>query len=261
LRQTGISIKAGRRLQWPDNYFYLQSIFRYQYNNIIDGRNFYAEGTTNQYTLGITLSRTDIDNPIFPSKGSKISLSGDISGGPFLPGDVDYFKVGLKTEWYKRLLNSNRLAFYLGLEMGYIDELRSGTIIQPFEYFFMGGNGLIIATTPLRGYEDRSVGPRNFFGDIIGGKVMAKYTAEIRAALTLEPMPIYVLTFLEAGNVFLNIPSTDLFDLRRSAGIGARLLINPIGLIGFDFGWGFDRRKVDGTDPKWLFHFQFGRGF
>ncbi len=261
LRQTGASMKIGRRLTWPDNYFYLQGTFRYQYNNIIDGRNFYAEGTTNQYTIGLTFTRTDIDNPIFPSKGSKITISGDLSGGPFLPGDVDYYKLGLKTEWYKRLFNSTRVAFYLGLELGYIEELRKGTIIQPFEYFFMGGNGLIIATVPLRGYEDRSVGPRNFYGDIIGGQVMAKYTMEIRGALTLEPMPIYILAFLEAGNTFLNIENTDLFDLRRSAGVGARLLINPIGLIGFDFGYGFDRKIVDGRDPKWLFHFQFGKAF
>jgi len=84
---------------------------------------------------------------------------------------------------------------------------------------------------------------------------------EIRGALTLEPMPIYILAFLEAGNTFLNIENTVLFDLRRSAGVGARLLINPIGLIGFDFGYGFDRKIVDGRDPKWLFHFQFGKAF
>ncbi|MDD3557125.1 MAG: BamA/TamA family outer membrane protein, partial [Melioribacteraceae bacterium] len=246
---------------WPDNYFYIQGLFRFQYNDIIDGRNFYAEGQTRQYTLGATISRADIDNPIFPSTGSKFSLNGELSGGPLLPGDVDYYKINFKTEWYKRLFNSNRLAFYLGAEIGYLEELNQGTIIQPFEFFFMGGNGLIIATSPLRGYEDRSVGPRNQFGDIIGGRVMTKYTAELRAAITLNPIPIYFLTFLEAGNTFLNLPSTDLFDLRRSAGVGARLLINPLGLIGFDFGYGFDRKIVDGIDPKWIFHFQFGKGF
>lgn len=261
LRQTGGSVKVGRRLKWPDNYFYVQGLFRFQYNDIIDGRNFYAEGKSRQYTLGATISRTDIDNPIFPSAGSKFSINGELSGGPLLPGDVDYYKLNFKAEWYKRIFNSNRLAFYLGADIGYLEELNKGTIVQPFEFFFMGGNGLIIATTPLRGYQDRSVGPRNQFGDIIGGRVMTKYTAELRAAITLNPIPIYFLTFLEAGNTFLNLPSTDLFDLRRSAGIGARLLINPLGLIGFDFGYGFDRKIVDGADPKWIFHFQFGKGF
>ncbi len=261
LRQSGGTVRVGRRLTWPDNYFYIQGSFKYQYNDIIDGRNFYTEGTNNQFTLGTTLTRTDIDNPIFPSRGSKISLNVNVSGGPLLPGDVDYYKLGLKTEWYNRLFKSNKLTFYLGMDLGYLEELTDGTIIQPFEFFFMGGNGLIIATTPLRGYEDRSVGPRNSNGDIIGGRVMAKYTAEIRAALTMEPMPIYVLAFVEAGNTYLNISKTDLFNLRRSVGVGARLLINPIGLIGFDFGYGFDRKIVDGQDPSWVFHFQFGKGF
>ena len=261
LRQSGGTVRIGRRLTWPDNYFYIQGSFKYQFNNIIDGRNFYTEGTNNQFTIGLTLTRTDIDNPIFPSKGSKISLTGNLSGGPLLPGDVDYYKLGISTEWYNRLFNSNRLTFYLGMNVGYLEELRKGTIIQPFEFFFMGGNGLIIATTPLRGYEDRSVGPRNVNGDIVGGRVMEKYTAEIRAAITMEPMPIYVLAFMEAGNTFLNISKTDLFNLRRSVGVGARLLINPIGLIGFDFGYGFDRKLVDGQNPKWVFHFQFGKGF
>jgi len=125
----------------------------------------------------------------------------------------------------------------------------------------MGGNGLIIATTPLRGYEDRSVGPRNNNGDIVGGRVKLKYTAEIRASLAQEPIPIYVLAFAEAGNTFFNVRLADMFELRRSAGVGARIMINPVGLIGFDFGYGFDRKIVDGSDPKWVFHFQFGKGF
>jgi len=261
LRQSGATIRVGRRLTWPDNYFYIQGSLKYQYNDIIDGRNFYTEGTNNQFTVGTTITRTDIDNPIFPSKGSKFSFNANLSGGPLLPGDVDYYKFGLKTEWYNRLFNSSRLTFYLGVDIGYLEELRKGTIVQPFEFFFMGGNGLIIATTPLRGYDDRSVGPRNTNGDIVGGRVMTKYTAEIRAAITLEPMPIYVLAFMEAGNTYLSIAKTDLFDLRRSVGVGARLLINPIGLIGFDFGYGFDRKAVDGQDPSWVFHFQFGKGF
>jgi outer membrane protein insertion porin family len=124
----------------------------------------------------------------------------------------------------------------------------------------MGGNGLVVATTPLRGYDDRTVAPRNFNGDVIGGRVMSKYTAEFRSAVTLDPMPLYFLVFAEAGNVFYDIKSTDFFNLRRSVGIGARILINPIGLIGFDYGYGFDRKEVQGYDPEWLFHFQFGRG-
>jgi outer membrane protein insertion porin family len=261
LRQTGATLRVGRRLKWPDDFFYVQGRFRYQYNNVLEGQNFYTEGKTNQFTTGVTLTRRNIDNPIFPSQGSAFTLDMEISGGPFLPGDVDYLKIGFKAEWYKRLFNSNRIALYTVADFGYIDEIVKGTPIQPFEFFFMGGNGLVIATVPLRGYEDRTVGPRNTFGQIIGGRVMSKIGTELRLAVTMEPIPIYVLAFAEAGNVFENFNKTDIFDMRRSVGFGARLLINPIGLIGFDFGYGFDRQIVDGRNPEWLFHFQFGKGF
>ncbi len=261
LSQTGVSIKTGRRLKWPDNFFYIQGELKYQYNNVLDGRGWYAEGVSHQYSIQATLTRNDIDNPIFPSKGSKITVTGELSGGPFLPGNVDYLKFHIKTDWFRRILGNPKFAFYFGTDMGLLKELTLGTMIQPFDYFYMGGNGLVIATTPLRGYDDRSVGPRNFRGDVIGGRVFAKYTAEFRTAITLDPMPIYVLAFAEAGNVFYNLNSADFFNLRRSVGIGARILINPIGLIGFDYGWGFDRMEAEGQEPAWLFHFQFGRGF
>jgi outer membrane protein insertion porin family len=258
LQQTGITFRAGRRLKWPDKYFYIQGTLKYQYNNIKDGGSYYEEGEYNQYTIGATISRTDIDNPIFPSRGSKISLNAEISGGPFLPGQVDYYKMQFKTDFYRRLFNSNRVVFYAGIDMGYLAELEENTHINPFEKFFMGGNGLVIATTPLRGYDDRTIGPEE---GRRGGNVMTRYVTEFRVALTLDPMPIYFIAFAEAGNVYKDLKSTDFYDLRKSVGLGARILINPIGLIGFDYGYGFDRDLVDGLDPQWVFHFQFGQGF
>lgn len=261
LRQTGATLRAGRRLRWPDDYFYLSGFFRYQYNNVLNGGGYYVEGLSHQYTLGATISRKDIDNPIFPSQGSNVSLDAQISGGPFLPGNVDYYKFDFKAEWYKRLFNTNRLVFYTSTDFGFLNELKSGEKINPFEYYYMGGNGLVVATTPLRGYDDRTVGPRNFNNDVIGGRVMAKFTTELRFSVTQDPIPVYLLGFAEAGNVFKNINTTDLFTLRRSAGVGARIMINPIGLIGFDLGYGFDRMATDKKAPGWLFHFQFGKGF
>src|SRR5690606_24092050 len=212
-------------------------------NNIITGGAYYLEGKYQQYTLGATISRRDIDNPIFPSQGSSVSLNGELSGGPILPGDVDYWKIDFKAEWYKRLFNTNRVTLYTGIDVGYLDEIVAGTPINPFEKYFMGGNGLIIATTPLRGYDDRSIGGIvDNEGRAVGGNVLTKYTAELRFAVALEPIPLYLLAFAEAGNVFRDLGQADFFDLRRSVGVGARLLINPIGLIGFDLGYGFDRR-------------------
>lgn len=261
LRQTGLTLKLGRRLKWPDDFFRVQGFLRYQRNDVINGGSYYVTGLTNEYTLGATIVRKNIDNPIFPSQGSNVSLNGQISGGPFLPGNVDYYKLHFSSEWYRRLFGSHRFTLYTIAELGYIKELEANTNINPFDFFFMGGNGLVIATTPLRGYEDRSIGPKNSSGQVLGGRVMMRYTTELRVAVTLEPIPFYVLAFAEAGNVFANLEKTDPFDLRRSAGFGARILINPIGLIGFDLGYGFDRPIVDGTQPKWTFHFQFGKGF
>jgi len=265
LEQIGGSLTIGKRLTWPDNYFYVQGFVKYQSNNVIKGGTYYRKGRSEQFMLGLGISRTDIDNPIFPSRGSKLLFNTELSGGPFLPGDVDYFKATFKSEFYKSLFNSKRIALYYSTDIGFIKELKQDTPIPYIELFYMGGNGMRPATTPLRGYEDAKVGPkyREADGNLreIGGNVMAKHTLELRAALALEPMPIYVLAFAEAGNVWKNINKADMFDLRRSFGVGARVLINPIGLIGFDYGYGVDRHLTQpGVGPKWEFHFQFGRG-
>jgi outer membrane protein insertion porin family len=261
LRQSGLTLKTGRRLKWPDDFFYVQGTFKFQYNDVIDGQGYYTEGLSRQYSIGAAITRTDIDNPVFPARGSKFSLSGELSGGPFLPGNVDYYRIDFKSEWYKPLFNTNRIVFYTGAEFGYIGELVDDTPIQPFEYYYMGGTGLIIATTSLRGYEDRSIGSKDSDGYVLGSKVMTKFTTELRASLTLEPIPIYLLAFAEAGNVYFDIKQTNLFNLKRSVGVGARVMINPIGLLGFDYAYGFDRKSVDGMEPQWVFHFQFGKGF
>jgi outer membrane protein insertion porin family len=264
LSQSGVTLRGGRRLTWPDDYFYIQGMFRFQYNDVINGQGYYAEGLTRQYTIGATISRADIDDPIFPTRGSRISLDGQLSGGPFLPGNLNYYKINFKSEWYKSLFNTNRIVLYTSAEFGYIGELEHGTRVKlnPFEFFYMGGTGLIIATTSLRGYDDRSLGLRDAStGNVLGSSVMGKFTSELRVALAREPIPIYLLAFLEAGNVYYDIKHTNLYDLKRSAGVGARILLNPIGLIGFDYGYGFDRKTVDGESPQWIFHFQFGKGF
>ncbi|MEI7811296.1 MAG: outer membrane protein assembly factor BamA [Ignavibacteria bacterium] len=269
LRQYGGTVRLGRRLTWPDHYFNVSGFLRYQNNNINypDGSySLYARGKSQQVTLGLNVSRRNIDNPIFPSTGSNISLDAQLSGGPFLPGDLNFYKIQFKSEWYKRLFNTNRVALYALADFGFLNELDTPTKskINPVERYFMGGSGMStgLPSTPLRGYDDNSIGPISASGTPQGGNVIIRYTGELRAALALEPIPIYVLAFAEAGNVFQNISNdANLFDLKRSVGVGARLLINPIGLIGFDFGYGFDRKSINGKDPEWLFHFQFGKGF
>lgn len=263
LQQTGVSIRIGRRFKWPDDYFRGDWILNGQQNDVRDGRGIYAEGKTSQVSLTQVISRNSIDNPVFPVIGSNVSLSIQVSGGPLLPGNIDFHKWVFSSEWYMPMFNSSRVALYLSSTYGYVAPFSSTSIIPPIDLFFMGGTGLgYVSTTPLRGYEDQSVGVRNANGSIIGGHAMTKQTLELRFALSMNPIPIYFLGFAEGGNVFQSMSRADFFDLKRSAGLGARLQINPIGLIGFDYGYGFDDVfPLDGKPDGWHFHFVFGRGF
>jgi outer membrane protein insertion porin family len=262
LTQTGGSLRLGRRLRWPDDYFRGDLILRAQSNNVSDGRGIYVEGKTTQVTLQGIITRNSIDNPIFPSRGSNISLSVEVSGGPFLPGNINFHKWMLRTEWFVPLFGGSRLALYFGSDFGVLQEINN-SIVPPIDLFFMGGTGLgAISTTPLRGYDDQSVGPRNALGQIVGGKAMTRQTIELRLALSINPVPIYVLGFLEGGNVFESFSKADFFSLRRSAGFGARIQVQPIGMLGFDYGYGFDDVSPrDGRPDGWHFHFVFGKGF
>lgn len=264
LQQTGGSVRIGRRFKWPDPYFRGDWILNAQHNDVRDGRGLYTEGKTSQVSLTQIISRNSVDNPVFPSYGSNVSLSVEIAGGPLLPGTVDFHKWNFQSDWYVPLFNSSRITFYLSSQYGFISPLRDNTVIPPIEMFIMGGTGLgQIATIPLRGYEDQSIGPFNASGtSIVYGRAMAKQTAELRLALAINPIPIYILGFVEGGNVYESMTKANFFDLKRSAGFGARLQINPIGLIGFDYGYGFDDVEPrDGRPDGWHFHFVFGRGF
>ena len=263
MRRTGASVNLGRRFRWPDDFARGDWFLRFQELDVKDGGIFYASGNYTQVSLTQVFSRNSLDSPIFPSAGSRVALTTEISGG-FLPGSVDYHKHQLELKWFTPLLTINdqpRLTLYTGTEYGLVKGFDADSYIPPIEYFFMGGNGLQYQTMPLRGYEDRSIGPR-VSGQITGGTIYSHYVAELRFAITLNPMPLYVLGFAEAGNVWLDERFFDPFNLKRSAGVGARLLIQGVGLIGFDYGYGFDDvEPQDGEADGWHFHFQFGRGF
>ncbi|MBL0175129.1 MAG: outer membrane protein assembly factor BamA [Ignavibacteria bacterium] len=263
LRNTGASLNLGRRLNWPDDFVRADWFLRFQRLSVVDGGTFYKSGDYSQVSLTQVLSRNSLDSPVFPSQGSRITLTTEISGGP-LPGSVDYHKHELGFDWFTPLLrigDQNRLTLYTGAEYGFIKGFNSDSYIPPIEYYYMGGNGLQVQTKPLRGYEDRAIGPREN-DQVVNGTIYSRYVAELRFALTLNPMPVYVLAFAEAGNVWKSNRFLDPFDLKRSAGLGARLLIQGVGLIGFDYGYGFDDVEPrDGVADGWHFHFQFGRGF
>ena len=263
LEQLGGSLRIGRRFKWPDIYFRGDWILTAQHNNVRDGRGIYPVGKTTQMAVTQVISRNSVDNPVFPTSGSNVSLSIEMSGGPVLPGNIDFHKWLFNSEWYLPMFGSSRIALYLNSQYGYLAPFYSNPIYISTDLFFMGGTGLgFISTTPLRGYEDQAVGPKNANNDPIGGRVMTKQTAELRLAVALNPIPIYILGFAEGGNVFPSFSNANFFDLKRSYGFGARLQINPIGLIGFDYGYGVDDvLPRDGKPDGWHFHFVFGKGF
>jgi outer membrane protein insertion porin family len=260
IQETGATLSVGRRFRFPDDYFRGDWFLKFQRTNVINGAGIYQTGLRTQISIGQTISRNSTNSPIFPSIGSKISLSAEIAGAN-LVGTTNFYKLGFKSEAYKSLDNSGKLVLASLFDIESISSLSSDNYVPPNELFFMGGSGLSYNTVSLRGYDDRSVGPVNSVRSPVGGRFIMKYGLELRYSLSQDPIPIFLIAFAEAGNLWSSFKTADVFDLKRSVGFGARLMLPAVGIIGFDLGYGFDRKIVDGQDPAWLFHFQFGRGF
>lgn len=260
IQETGATLNVGRRFRFPDDYFRGDWFLKFQRTNVINGAGIYETGLRTQISIGQVISRNSTNSPIFPSVGSKISLSAEIAGANII-GTTNFYKLGFKSEAYKSLDNSGKLVLASLFDIESISSLSSDNYVPPNELFFMGGSGLSYNTVALRGYDDRSVGPVNSVRSPVGGRFMMKYGVELRYSLSQDPIPIFLTMFAEAGNLWSSFKTADIFDLKRSVGFGARLMLPAVGIIGFDLGYGFDRKVVDNEDPSWLFHFQFGRGF
>ena len=260
IQETGSTLNIGRRFRFPDDYFRGDWFLKFQRTNVINGAGIYETGLRTQISIGQVISRNSTNSPIFPSVGSKISLSAEIAGANII-GTTNFYKLGFKSEAYKSLDNAGKLVLASLFDIESISSLSSDNYVPPNELFFMGGSGLSYNTVALRGYDDRSVGPVNSIRSPVGGRFMMKYGVELRYSLSQDPIPIFLTMFAEAGNLWSSFKTADIFDLKRSVGFGARLMLPAVGIIGFDLGYGFDRKVVDNEDPSWLFHFQFGRGF
>jgi len=260
IQETGATLNVGRRFKFPDDYFRGDWFLKFQRTNVIEGAGIYETGLRTQISIGQVISRNSTNSPVFPSIGSKIVLSAEVAGAN-LVGTTNFYKMGFKTEAFKSLNNSGSLVLASLFDIQSISSLSSDNYVPPNELFFMGGGGLTYNTVSLRGYEDRTIGPVNYLRSPIGGRFLMKYGVELRYSLSQDPIPIFLTMFAEAGNLWSSFKTADFFDLKRSVGFGARLMLPAVGIIGFDLGYGFDRKVVDGDDPSWLFHFQFGRGF
>ncbi|MCX7879116.1 MAG: outer membrane protein assembly factor BamA [Ignavibacteria bacterium] len=260
LQRRGIGVNLGRRLRWPDDYFRIDGGLRFQKNKIGSAgySQYYRQGTTTELTLNAAISRISLDNLFFPTSGSRFTISTDFSTGALGIGNTDFLKSEMHFEINQTLFKINeipRIVLNMTSKWGYIAGIKSDTNINPIELFYMGGTGLSsgFPITPLRGYPDQSIGPRG------GGKILARHFAELRFALSLDPMPIYFYGFVEAGNVWSEPKRTDPFNLKRSAGVGVQIFLQALGIIGFSYGFGFDKTDDTGQLSGWRFLFHIGQ--
>ncbi|WP_374755984.1 outer membrane protein assembly factor BamA [Fibrisoma montanum] len=286
---TSFSVGLARQLKVPDDYFSLShslSYQRYDLNNLDIFYIGYRNGISNNITFNTTLSRNSIDNPQFPRSGSSFSLSGSFtppwsafrSVETSTPEDkyklVEYHKWMFDASWFQTVFG--KLVLNARAHMGFLGSYNKRTQIGPFERFVLGGSGLagqgqfalaqdIIG---LRGYDDRSVFTADYdratdaTARSQGGVAYNKFVAELRYPVSLNPSAtIFVLGFLEAGNNWGSYKQYNPFDLKRSAGFGARIFMPAFGLIGIDYGYGFDRIPGVKNGPGGQFHFTIGQQF
>jgi outer membrane protein insertion porin family len=269
-------VGLGSRLKWPDDNFISNTTINIEYLNLDDyatgdfvDRNGQpiTNGNFNNFSIQQTIARTTINEPNFPRSGSQISLSlqftlpyslwgreVDLADPQQLYKFVEYHKWRIDAEWYTPIVG--KLTLKTGAKMGYLGHYNKDIGAPPFERFQVGGDGLsnqqfgitgkdIIA---MRGYETGDIGANN----LGGAAIFNKFTAEIRYPLSLNPSStIYGLLFLEGGNAWKTFGEYNPFDLKRSAGVGLRAFLPMFGLIGFDFGYGFDNEEKIRTGAKW----------
>jgi outer membrane protein insertion porin family len=271
----GISAGLGRQLQWPDDYFVLNTDMSYQYYVLQNSfSNFvFANGFANNLSATIRLTRNSIDAPIYPRTGSQTSLTTQFTFPYSLTDGVDdydalsdrqkykwieYHKWKFNTSWFTKLTGNLVLNTKVGY--GFLGFYNRDLGPAPFERFYLGGDGLTGFTLDgreviaLRGYGNGDLSPRT------GATSVAKYTLELRYPLSLNPSAtIYGLTFAEAGDSWNSFGDFSPFEVNRSVGFGIRIFMPFFGLLGLD--WGYRLDDIPGvSDPtkKSEIHFTIG---
>lgn len=285
----GGSVGFGKRLEWPDDYFsvfYEGSYQRYSMYNYTYYQFLFDNGTSNLASLTARLTRFSAGpNTIYPRSGSTFSLSAQLTppysaiSGKNMAGLTDeekykwieFWKVVFKADYYFPLSSNDKLILNTRAAFGYLGYYNKDIGPSPFENFYVGGDGMtgysfygreVIA---LRGYTNGSLTPTVVKdGRVVeAGNVYSKLTVELRYPISLNPQAtIYGLAFLEAGKAWYKISDYNPFKMNRSAGIGLRANLPMFGLLGIDWGYGFDR-AVSGRpdDSGSQFHFVIGQQF
>jgi outer membrane protein insertion porin family len=277
IKINGITVGMGRRLTWPDDYFVLShslSYFQYKLHNYAITPGF-SNGTSNSISLTNTISRNSFDSPIFTRRGSSVSLSANLTPPYSLFTDsrknnfewIEFHKWMFDASWFTSLIGKERaLVLSTRAHFGFLGTYSKKLGIGPFERFKLGGSGLgvgnfVVGTeyVGLRGYDDATVTP-----SAAGGVAFDKFVAELRYPISLNPSAtVFVLGFAEAGNNFANYTEYNPYKLYRSAGVGARVFMAAFGLLGFDWGYGFDNYPAGpgsaGSPRGGHFHFMIGQ--
>ncbi|MFT7442273.1 MAG: outer membrane protein insertion porin family [Maribacter sp.] len=276
----GASVGLGQRLNWPDDYFQLSQTISYQSFNLSNygfrvGTNVLNNGTLNNLSYSASFSRNSAGpSLIFPTYGSEFSFAVKATLPYSLFSDKDYanletqekykwleyYKFTAKGKWYTAF--TDKLVLMTNAEMGYLGFYNSELGQNPFERYFVGGDGIAQfqldgrETVGLRGYEN------NRLSSAEGGTIFNKFQLELRYSITDAPSAsIYTLAFLEGGNSYDNFETFNPFEIKRSAGLGVRIFMPAFGLLGIDFAHGFDPLPGFTEKSGWQTHFIIGRQF
>jgi outer membrane protein insertion porin family len=179
---------------------------------------------------------------------------------------LEYYKIKFRADWYNKIYG--KLVLRTLTEFGFMGAYNQDRGIVPFERFYLGGDGMANysmdgrETIGLRGYENNSLTPINSVGQQVGATIYNKFSMELRYPITLKPSAsIYALTFLEAGASYNGFKNYNPFDLYRSAGVGLRVFMPAFGLLGIDFGYGFDAQTGETKAHGQEIHFIIGQQF
>lgn len=274
---TGLGVRFGRRFEWPDKYFKgswnLNSSKREYYSSNRDDLISYYSSSIDDYiendngnyvfpTSGLkvtqSISRDNRNHPEFPTQGSQFNWNFTISG-TFLGGSEDYLKNEVGFKWYNQIID--KLVVHQQFKGGLLNPTKSsGRSIVPYSARFRMGGALPYGEM-LRGYGDNMIGPIGASYPK-GGNIMLKYSLELRYLVSETPN-MYILCFAEAGNIWDELNMVDPFNLRRSVGVGARVMMPMLGILGYDIAYGFDssvEEFLTGNNGAhgWEYHFIFG---
>jgi outer membrane protein insertion porin family len=257
---TGVGVGLQRRKKFPDDYFTAYYELSYQYYDVVNDFRFplFPKGYSNDIALKYVLQRSSVSAPIYPQSGSNFTFTAKSSlpysyfqkGLDYSTMSIaekylylEYFKFKFTGEWYLPLTANRKLVLMPRFGFGYIGAYTAAKGVTPFDRFTMGGSGLtgvnqlggreIIA---LRGYEDQAISSSG------SDPIIAKYTLELRYPISLNPQAtFYVTGFLEAGNTFPDLKNFNPFNVKRAAGVGIRVFLPMFGMLGLDYGLGFDK--------------------